>query len=175
MQAITNRSGGVEAKFLLALQKLFQRETNLERRLILMQMLKLSPPGTLKEAVQSQKIILELQKWLQSAAESKEFRLAFRVIETLDRLPITLEALKVVVSWCMDHVNVARCHCVLQTDNQKACVSWPHPSMGTRRFSVRWKRVDPESALPALTEQVQDELQSSAQREVVSRLIAGMN
>ena len=141
MQAITNRSGGVEAKFLLALQKLFQREINLERRLVLMQMLKLSPPGTLKEAVQSQKIILELQKWLHSAAESKEFRLAFRVIETLDRLPITLEALKVVISWCMDHVNVARCHCALQTDIcQKACVSWAHPSTGTRRFSVCSKR-----------------------------------
>ena len=94
VQAITDRNGGVDARYLPTLQRLFQNEAQLERRLVLMTILKQSPPGTLREVVRGQKIVLELQKWLQSAAEAKEIRLAFRVIETLDKLPIDLPLLQ---------------------------------------------------------------------------------
>lgn len=63
---------------------------------MLMTILKQSPSGTLKEAVRHQKVVLELQKWLLAAVDTKEFRLAFRVIESLDKLPIDLAALQVV-------------------------------------------------------------------------------
>lgn len=95
MQAIADRNGGVDPRYLPTLQRLFQNEAQLERRLVLMTVLKQSPLGTLKEVVRGQKIVLELQKWLQSAVESKEIRLAFRVTETLDRLPVDLSVLQV--------------------------------------------------------------------------------
>lgn len=95
LQAIADRNGGVDVRFLPSLQRLYQNETQLERRLVLMTVLRQSPAGTLKEAVRGQKIVQELQKWLQSAVESKEFRLAFRVIESLEKLPIDLTVLQV--------------------------------------------------------------------------------
>lgn len=85
----------MEVKFLALLQRMYQREKHLERQLVLMTILKQSPPGTLQEAVKNQKIVIELQSWIQSAVEHREFRLAFRVLETLDRLPIDLTVLKV--------------------------------------------------------------------------------
>lgn len=94
LQAIANRNGGVEPRYLPSLQRLYAKEAQLERRLVLMTVLKQSPPATLREAVRNQKVVLELQKWLAAAAEAKEFRLAFRVIETLDKLPIDLAALQ---------------------------------------------------------------------------------
>ena len=90
-----NRNGGVEPRFLPSLTKLYQRETQLERKLVLMAVLKRSPSGTLTEAVRTQKIIGELQQWLISSTESKDFRLSLRVIEILDKLPIDLAALQV--------------------------------------------------------------------------------
>ena len=60
-----------------------------------MTVLRQSPPGTLREVVRGQKIVQELQKWLQSAAESKDLRLAFRVMESLEKLPIDLTVLQV--------------------------------------------------------------------------------
>ena len=95
LQAIADRNGGVDARYLPSLQRLYQNETQLERRLVLMTVLRQSPAGTLKEVVRGQKIVQELQKWLQSAVESKEFRLAFRVMESLEKLPIDLTVLQV--------------------------------------------------------------------------------
>ncbi len=85
----------MDARYLPSLQRLYQNETQLERQLVLMTVLKQSPAGTLKEVVRSQNIVQELQKWLQSAVESKELRLAFRVMESLDKLPIDLTVLQV--------------------------------------------------------------------------------
>lgn len=86
----------MEPRSLASLQRLYQQESSLERRLVLMTILKQSPASTLKEAVRYQIVIVELQKWLLAAAESKDFRLAYRVIETLDKLPIDLTALQVI-------------------------------------------------------------------------------
>lgn len=97
MQAITSRNGGVDPRHLDTLQRMFRREEQLERRLVLMTILKQSPPETLRGAVAGQKVVAELQKWLQSAVETKEYRLASRVIETLDRLPIDLATFQVSV------------------------------------------------------------------------------
>ena len=88
----------MDARYLSSLERLFQNETQLERQLVLMTILKQSPPGTLKEAVRHQKVVLDLQKWLLAAVETREFRLAYRVIESLDKLPIDLPVLQVVLS-----------------------------------------------------------------------------
>jgi len=85
----------VEHRHLDNLQRMYCREEQLERRLVLMTILKQSPPETLRGAVAGQKVVAELQKWLQSAVETKEYRLAFRVIETLDKLPIDRETFQV--------------------------------------------------------------------------------
>lgn len=74
---------------------MYQREKHLEKQLVLMTILKQSPPGTVQEAVRNQKIVFELQAWMQNAVEQREFRLAYRVLETLDKLPIDLNVLKV--------------------------------------------------------------------------------
>ena len=94
LQAIADRNGGVDARFLPSLLRLFQNETQLERRLVLMTVLKQSPAGMLKEVVRTQKVITELQKWLQSAIESKDIRVAKRVIDLLDKLPVDLPVLQ---------------------------------------------------------------------------------
>ena len=94
-QAIANRKGGVEAKDLPVLQRMYAKETHLERQLVLLTILKQSPEATLREAVRDKRIVADLQSWILSAVENREFRLAFRVLEVLDKLPVDLEVLKV--------------------------------------------------------------------------------
>ena len=87
----------MELKDIAALQRMYAKEKHLERQLVLMTILKQSPEATQLQAVKSQKIVANLQAWITSAVEQKEFRLAFRVLETLERLPIDLDVLKVIL------------------------------------------------------------------------------